>query len=229
MTKTYEEITKLRKSSALADRCYKYIIKKIKVGMSEKEVAKLMDSYMLSHGATKLAFETIVGSGVNSSMIHSTPSDKIIEYGDVVQLDFGCIVDGYCSDISRVLFMGEIKKEYKKIYDIVYKSQILGVEKIKAGMSADKADAICRDYIRKKGYDFKHALGHGVGKEVHESPVISMRNKNETIENNTVFTIEPGIYIENKFGIRIEDTCVMKKGIVIPLNKITKEIVIINN
>ena len=227
MIKSNEEIEKLKRSSELADECYYYIRDNIKVGMTEKEVAKLMDEFMLSKGATGLSFDTIVGSGVNSSLIHSTPSDRVIEFGDVVQLDFGCILDGFCSDCSRVFFMGEVKEEYKNIYDIVYEAQLKGINETKVGMTAKEVDAICRDYIIEKGYNFNHAVGHGVGIEVHEEPTISLKNEKDIIENNLVFTIEPGIYLENKFGIRIEDTCVMKDGVVIPLNKTPKEIVVI--
>ncbi len=226
--KSEEEIEKLIKASILADKCYNYICETIKVGMTEIEVAKLIDEFFLSNGASALAFDTIVGSGVNSSIIHSTPSDKIIEHGDIVQLDFGCVLDGYCSDCSRVLFMDEVKEEYKKIYDIVLEAQLVGINNTKVGMRSSQVDSICRDIIKSHGYDFKHAVGHGVGKEVHEDPVISPKNENDVIENDTVFTIEPGIYLENQFGIRIEDTCLMKNGVLIPLNKTSKEIRVIS-
>ena len=228
MIKTDEEIEKLAKASKLADDCYYYIKELIKVGMTEIEVAKLMDDYMLSHGATALSFETIVGSGPNSGLIHSTPTDRKIEFGDIVQLDFGCIVDEYCSDCSRVFFMGEVKEEYKKIYDIVYRAQIEGIEKTEIGMTAKEVDAISREIIKAEGYDFKHAVGHGVGKEVHEDPTISPKNEKDIISDNMVITIEPGIYFEGEFGIRIEDTCVMKYGKLTPLNNTPKTITIIN-
>ena len=229
MVKTNEEIEKLKKASELADDCYNYIVKQIRIGMTEKEVASLIDNYFLDHGASKVSFETIVGSGPNSGTIHSTPTDRVINYEDVVQLDFGCVLDGYCSDCSRVLFMGKVKPKYKEIYDIVYEAQIAGVEKTKVGMKACEVDAISRDIIKSHGYDFNHAVGHGVGVEVHEDPTISPKNENDIIENNMVITIEPGIYFENEFGIRIEDTCVVVDGKLEPLNKTTKEIVVINN
>ncbi|MBO5142491.1 MAG: aminopeptidase P family protein [Clostridia bacterium] len=227
MVKSKEEIEKLRKAALLADECFEYICNTIKIGMSEKEIASLMDSYMLSNGATGLSFETIVGSGVNSAQIHSTPTDRKIEYGDIILLDFGCIVDKYCSDISRTIFIGEIKKEYKEIYDIVLKSQLTGIEKIEPGMTAKNADLICRNVIKDAGYDFNHAVGHGVGTEVHEEPVISPKREDVVLQNDMVFTIEPGIYMENKFGVRIEDTVVLNNGRVEPLNKASKEIIII--
>lgn len=227
MIKTEEEINKLKKASRLADACFEYICNTIKIGMTEKEIAKLMDDYMLSNGAISLAFETIVGSGENSSQIHSTPTDRKIEFGDIILLDFGCVVEEYCSDISRTIFVGEIKEEYKEIYDIVLDSQIKGVSQITCGKTAKEADLMCRNVILEKGYNFNHALGHGVGKEVHEKPVISPKNEEDVLQNNMVFTIEPGIYLEKRFGVRIEDTVLLDDGKVIPLNKASKEIIIV--
>ena len=227
MKKTEEEIKKLEMASKIADDCFEYVCNNIKVGMTEIEVAQMMDTFMFENGAESLSFETIVGSGINSAQIHSTPTDKKIESGDIVLLDFGCKYQGYCSDISRTIFMERITEEYKKIYDIVLEAQLVATEKIVAGMLSCEADALSRDVIKNKGYDFAHALGHGVGKEVHESPVISPKNDRDIIENNMVFTIEPGIYLENKFGVRIEDTVFLENGKVRSLNKVTKDIIII--
>lgn len=226
MIKTDDEIDKLKKASKLADECFEYICSKIKIGMTELEIAKEMDEYMLSNGATSLSFDTIVGSGKNSSFIHSTPTNKKIEYGDIILLDFGCVVDGYCSDISRTIFVGEVKEEYKEIYNIVLEAQLAGVNNITAGITASKADSISRDVIKKRGYDFDHALGHGVGKEVHKDPVISPKRE-DILENKMVFTIEPGIYLEDKFGVRIEDTVMLLDDKVVTLNKASKDIIVI--
>lgn len=223
---TNEEIEKLRKASELGDRCFEYICNKIKIGMTEKEIAKYMDEYMISHGASGLSFDTIVGSGTNSSQIHSVPTDRSIEYGDIILLDFGCVLDGYCSDTSRTVFVGEIKEEYKKIYNIVLEAQLKAIREIKNGMTCKEIDAISRDYIKSFGYDFNHALGHCVGKKVHEEPVISPKREDK-IENEMVFTIEPGIYIENNFGVRIEDTVLIRNGTVETLSKASKEIIIL--
>jgi Xaa-Pro aminopeptidase len=226
-TKTKDEINKLIKSSKLADDCFKYICKNIEIGMTEKQIAKKMDTYMLTHGATSLAFDTIVGSGPKSSQIHSKPGTRKIADGDIIQLDFGCIVDGYCSDTSRVLFINRVLPEYKKIYDIVLKAHSMCAKMTKPNMKASDVDLTAREYIKSFGYDFKHALGHGVGKEVHEAPIVSPKNTKEKIKNNVVFTIEPGIYIKGKFGIRIEDTVVMENGKVVSLNHTSKNITII--
>lgn len=156
--KTNEEIEKLIASSKLADDCYDYICGEIKVGMTEIEIANKMKEYFLSHGASGLSFDTIVGSGVNSSQIHSTPTDRKVEYGDLVQLDFGCILDDYCSDCSRVLFIGEVKPQFKYIYDIVYEAQLAGINNFKVGMKSSEVDGLSRDIILAKGFEFKHAV-----------------------------------------------------------------------
>jgi len=227
LIKSNDEIEKLKKASALADACFEYICNTIEVGMTEIEIAKLMDNYMLSNGATGLAFETIVGSGINSAQIHSTPTERKIEYGDIILLDFGCIVDEYCSDISRTIFVGELREEYKEIYDIVLKAQLTGVEKITSNITCKEADLICRQIIKEKGYDFNHAVGHGIGREVHENPVISPKKDDTLLQDNMAFTIEPGIYLDGKFGVRIEDTVILNNGKVETLNKVSKEVTII--
>lgn len=227
MTKSKEEIEKLRMAADMADDCFGYICYAIKVGMTEKEVAAMVEDFMLSNGATALAFDTIVGSGENSAKIHSTPTDRKIEYGDIVLLDFGCVLEGYCSDLSRTIFMGEVKEEYKEIYNTVLASQLAGIEKITDNMSAKEADAICRDVIKEKGYDFDHALGHGIGTVVHEAPVISQKSEDVMLENDMVFTIEPGIYLEGKFGVRIEDAVLLEDGKIESLSHANKGFVVI--
>lgn len=227
MKKTEEEIKKLEIASKIADDCFEYICQNIKIGMTEKEIAQMMESFMFDNGAEALAFETIVGSGLNSVQIHSTPTDKKIESEDIILLDFGCKYQGYCSDISRTIFVGNITDEQKEIYNLVLEAQLTATESITAGMLCCEADALARNIIKNKGYDFAHSLGHAVGTEVHETPVVSPKNDKETLENDMVFTIEPGIYLENKFGIRIEDTVVLENGKVRALNKVTKDIIII--
>lgn len=229
MKKIAVEIEKIEIASKIADDCFEYICKKIKVGMTEIEIASLMDDFMLMHGASALSFDTIVGSGINSAQIHSMPSNRKIESGDIILLDFGCVYDGYCSDISRTIFVDSITEEQKKIYSIVLEAQRAGVKNISAGMLASEADAISRDVIKRAGFDFAHALGHGVGKEVHERPTISPKNKSDILVEGVVFTIEPGIYLDNKFGVRIEDTVVLENGRVRTLNNVTKDILIIKN
>lgn len=209
--KTNEEIENIKKACKITLACFDYIKEIIKPGMTELEIAKLMNDFMFEKGADGLAFDTIVGSGVNSSFIHSTPTDRKILENDIILLDFGCTYNGYCSDVSRTIFVGEPKEEWINIYNIVKRAYETAVSNIKAGITCKEADSIARDVIKSSGYDFAHALGHGVGKVVHDEPVISSKNEN-VLEDGTVFTIEPGIYIEGEFGVRIENTVMLKDG-----------------
>lgn len=223
---TKEEIEKLKKAAELGDECFADICTKIQIGMTEKEIAKRMEQFMFANGASKLSFDTIVGSGVNSAQIHSTPTERKVEYGDIILLDFGLVYDDYCSDTSRTIFVGEVKEEYQKIYEIVWQAQEKAIREITAGMTCRMADATARDYIKEKGFDFNHALGHGVGREVHEDPILSPKHE-EILENSMVFSIEPGIYLENQFGVRIEDTVVLREGRVETLSKAPKNIIVV--
>lgn len=226
MIKTKEEIEKLRKACELTDEGFKFICKNIKPGMSEIEIAKKLDDYMFSIGATGLAFETIVGSGINSSLIHSTPSERKIEERDIIQFDIGYVFEGYCSDMSRMIFVGEITEKQRKIYELVLKTQMNAIKNIKVGMRANEADLLGRKFILDAGFDYAHALGHGIGREVHEELILSP--KRETVlEKDMVFTIEPGIYIKNEFGIRIEDTVLLTEEGIITLTNSSKEIIVI--
>lgn len=226
MIKTKEEIEKLKNASMLTDKGFEYICKIIKPGMTEKEIAKKLDDYMFSLGATGLAFDTIVGSGENSAQIHSTPSDRVIKDKDIILLDFGYVVDGYCSDMSRTIFVGAISEKQKEFYDLVYETQMNAIKNIKVGMTAKEADMLGRKFILDKGLDYAHALGHGIGTEVHEELVLSPK-RDTILEENMVFTIEPGIYLENEFGIRIEDVVLLTQNGVVTLSNAPKEIIVI--
>ena len=224
--KTNDEIEKLRYASKLTDMGFEYICSKIKPGMTEIEIAEMLDQYMFSLGASATAFDTIVGSGKNSAQIHSVPTDRKIEEQDIILMDFGYVVDGYCSDMSRTIFVGGITEKQEQIYDLVLKTQLNAIDKIMAGMTAMEADREGRKLINDAGYDYAHALGHGIGEIVHEDLIISPK-KDTVLEKNMVFTIEPGIYIENEFGIRIEDVVLLTDKGVEPLAKATKQIIII--
>ena len=226
MIKTLEEIEKLKFASELTDKGFKYICEIIKPGMTEKEIAQKLDDYMFSLGATSTAFETIVGSGINSAQIHSTPGDRKIQEKDIILLDFGYIIDEYCSDMSRTIFVGEATEKQKEYYELIYQTQLNAIQNIKIGMTAKEADLLGRKAILDKGLDYAHALGHGIGKEVHEELVLSP--KRETIlEKDMVFTIEPGIYLENEFGIRIEDVVWLTDDGIVTLSNAPKNIIVI--
>lgn len=210
MIKTKEEIEKLKRAQELTAEGFEFICTKIRPGMTEIQIANMLDEYMFSIGASATAFDTIVGSGPNSAKIHSTPGYRKIKEKDIILLDFGYVVDGYCSDMSRTIFVGEVSDKQKEIYTLVYKANQNAIKNIKPGMKANEADLEGRKNILDAGFDYAHALGHGVGQEVHEEPVISPK-RDTTLEENMVFTIEPGIYIENEFGVRIEDMVVLTK------------------
>lgn len=225
--KTKEEIQKLKNAAILGDRCFEHICKFIKVGMTEIEVAKEMYDFFMKNGSTGLSFDTIVGVGENSAFIHSTPTDKKIKNNDIILLDFGCILDGYCGDTSRTIFMGSATDKQINIYNLVKEAHDNAIKNVKIGDLASTADEYGRKNIKDAGYDYAHSLGHGVGTEVHENPVISYRNSDTVLEENMVFTIEPGIYLENEFGVRIEDTGLLTVNGFEPFSKSSTEIIIL--
>lgn len=208
MVKTKEEIDKLRKAAELGEVCFKNVCNKIKPGMTEKDISTIVYDFFVKNGAEGLSFDTIIGSGVNSAQIHSTPTERKIQENDIIQFDMGCILDGYCSDMSRIVFIGTPTEKQVEIYNLVYKTYENAIKNIRVGMTAKEADEYGRLPIKEFGYDYAHALGHGVGCEVHEMPVLSPKREDK-LEENMVFSIEPGIYLENEFGIRIEDVGVL--------------------
>jgi len=194
---------------------FQAVLPLIKIGVTELEIAAELEYQMRKRGGEGTSFETIVVSGHKSSMPHGKPSDKKIESGDFVTMDFGCMYQGYCSDMTRTVAVGKISDEQRKIYDTVKHAQEAGLSAIRAGVAGMDADKIARQVIADAGYGayFGHSLGHGVGLLIHELPNLSPRS--ETIlQPNMVVTCEPGIYIPNLGGVRIEDmVCVRQDGI----------------
>ena len=215
-TKQEFEIQKLQKAADIAALTIEWIKTQKLIGKSEKEVATMISIHMLEMGAEKNSFDPIVASGKNGSIPHHQNSDKLIEDGDMLTLDIGCIYEGYCSDITRSFIVGDFKKanpEILEIYEIVKNAQQLGIDKAKQGMTGHEIDQIVRGYIDNTKYKdyFTHSTGHGVGIEVHEYPYIS-KNYQDIVGNYSVFTIEPGIYVPDVGGVRIEDTVYFKNG-----------------
>lgn len=228
MIKDEEEIAKIQKACELTDSCFNHLQKFIKIGMTEKEIAYEIENYFLRNGAESLAFETIVASGKNSSKPHAITTEKKIEKGDPITIDFGCKYQGYCSDMTRTIFAGYVPDRMKPIYDLVLKDQLQTLEDMKEG-------AIIRNLSRNVENDFKlyghslvHSLGHGVGLDIHEIPYISGKNDN-SLKENMVVTDEPGIYLPGEFGIRIEDTVLITKTGCINLTKSDKNYIIVDN
>lgn len=210
MIKTNEELELITKACNIADEAYEYILTFVKAGMTELEVKNELESYMTRLGASGPSFDTIVASGYRGALPHGVASDKVIESGDMVTLDFGAFYKGYASDITRSFGVGFVSEEMEKIYNIVLESQLKSLEGVKAGMTGQEADSIARDIISSHGYgqNFGHSLGHGFGLEVHEMPALAQ--KSETVlEPGMCITIEPGIYVDGVGGVRIEDDAVV--------------------
>ncbi|MBP0979829.1 MAG: aminopeptidase P family protein [Oscillospiraceae bacterium] len=209
--KTAHEIKKIKEAQGISDEGFDYIINYIKPGVSERQIATELERQLLFLGSEGKSFDFIVVSGQRSAIPHGKPSEKKIERGDFVTLDFGVKVDGYCSDMTRTVVVGEADDQQKEIYNIVLGAQELAIKNIKPGVSAKELDKIAREYIKSFGYEkfFVHALGHGVGLNIHEYPRLSPRS-DDIIKSGSVLTIEPGIYIPEKFGVRIEDLILVK-------------------
>ncbi|MBP2031464.1 Xaa-Pro aminopeptidase/Xaa-Pro dipeptidase [Clostridium algifaecis] len=211
IVKDEEELKLIRNSAEIADKAFSHMLQYIKAGMSEREIGIELEFYMKKLGASGLSFPSIVASGVRSSLPHGEATDKIVNKGEFLTMDFGCIYKEYCSDMTRTIVIGKPSDKMIEIYNIVLKAQKTALKEYKTGKSAAEVDSIARDYITKNGYGkyFGHSLGHGVGRQIHESPVIGYRNTNE-LKKNMVVTDEPGIYLPDFGGVRIEDLLVVK-------------------
>lgn len=228
MIKDDFEIKQIQKAADIVDETYEHILKWVKPGMTENEVNNEMEMFMRSKGATCSSFDTIVASGHRGALPHGVASNKVIEEGDMITLDFGALYEGYVSDITRTFAIGEPKEEMKKIYNIVLESQLAALEQIKPGMTGKEADSIARDIISSYGYgeQFGHSLGHGIGLEVHEGPALSQKS-DIVLEENMCVTLEPGIYVEGLGGVRIEDDVLVTKNGLQRFTKSTKDLIIL--
>jgi len=204
--KNEKEIESIKKAAEIADNAFSFILDKIEPGKTEKDIALMLEFFMLKSGADGIAFDTICASGVRSAMPHGVASDKVIEKGDFVTLDFGCKYEGYCSDMTRTVVCGKATSEQKKIYNTVLTAQKAAISAVKPTADNSSIDKIARDIIEDAGYgkNFGHALGHSLGLNVHESPALSRRSTDK-LKSGILMTVEPGIYIENFGGVRIED------------------------
>ncbi len=210
--KDSSEIDKIRKSAVIAVRGFHYTKQTVRSGMTEREVQGRLEYYTKSIGSEKPAFELIIAAGSRASMPHCMSNETKIK--DMLLVDMGCVWEGYHSDLTRPLFLGRMTPLQKKVNGIVWDAQRAGIRKAGPGVKASDVDAACRDYIRKKGYAkyFGHGTGHGVGLEIHEDPGVGPRSKT-VLKPGMVITVEPGIYLPGKFGVRIEDmVLITEKG-----------------
>ena len=204
--KTQDELKKIKAALSIADAAFSHIAKFIKRGMTENEVAAEIEYFMRKNGAAKTSFDTICASGAMSALPHHQASGKPLCEGDFLVMDYGCVFEGYCSDITRTVVIGKASSRHREIYETVLKAQLAAEKNLRAGLAARDADKAARDIIENAGFgkNFSHSLGHGVGIEIHELPNLSPKSP-LTLSHGDVVTIEPGIYIEGFGGVRIED------------------------
>ncbi len=221
------EIARIEAACNVADKALEMASSLFRPGISELDFATELDYNIRLMGASANSFESIVASGPNGALPHAKPTARKFVQGDLVVCDFGAIVDGYCSDMTRTVAIGKPSSELLKIYNIVKEAQELGANAVKSRVSTTKVDRACRDYIGQKGYKeyFTHSTGHGVGLDIHELPWVASSFSTKLVENMIV-TVEPGIYLEGLGGVRIEDTLVVTASGGKILTKATKELMI---
>ena len=225
MVKDEEELENIKKACEITDQCFSYLRKFIKPGISEKQIAKEIEDYF-NKNADGLAFDTIVASGENSSMPHAVPTNRKIQSQDIITIDMGCKVNGYCSDMTRTIFVGNISEKMKKVYELVLKNQLQVHNEYKEGANTRLLTKMVENDFKLNGFDLIHSLGHGVGMQIHEPPYINEKSE-AILKENMVVTNEPGIYIPGEFGVRIEDTIQITKIGCINLTKSEKNYIII--
>ena len=228
-SKDEEEIARLVAAQKIAEGALAQLLKEIRVGMTEKEIAARLQYLMVSAGAEKLSFDTIVASGPNSSMPHAVPTERKIQKGDFITIDFGCVYGGYCSDMTRTFAIGEVSDEMRRVYNIVLEAQKAGIAAARAGISGKDIDGAAREVIEKAGYGkyFGHSFGHSLGIDIHESPNASPANE-EPMPVGAVISAEPGIYLPSKFGVRIEDVLVLHEDGCRNITAFPKELLVID-
>lgn len=225
MLKTPEEIQYMKKAAEITDKTFSYITKVIKPGMTELEVANEIDYFSKKNGSEGAAFETIVASGKRTALPHAHASEKIIKKNELMMLDFGCIVNGYYSDMTRTFALGEVSQQIKDSYNLLLQCQKYVIENLKLGLTLSEIDQNARKYLKKYNQEqyFTHGLGHGIGLSCHEYPYLNETSKT-ILQANMTFAIEPGIYYKNQYGIRIEDDVYLnQQGKINVLTKSNKE------
>lgn len=204
--KSAEELARIQKAEEIGDQAFAYILGRIRPGMTEVEIALELEVFMRENGAEGLSFDTIVASGIHSAMPHAIPGQKKVAFGEFITMDFGCIYEGYCSDMTRTIVLGKATDRQKELYEIVLEAQECALEGIRPGVTGKWVDGLARDRIVKAGYGayFGHGLGHSLGLYIHEEPRLSPKEE-RVLKAGMVETVEPGIYLPGVGGVRIED------------------------
>lgn len=213
MIKDDKELATIRKACSISDRAFTDVLDFIKPGQTtELQVANFLDFRMREYGASGTSFESIIASGYRSAMPHGVASEKVIQSGETLTMDFGCYYNHYVSDMTRTIHIGDTTDEEREIYDVVLRSNQALIDAAKAGMTRRDYDKVARDVIVEAGYGahFAHGIGHGIGLDIHEIPYFG--NSDETIEAGMVLTDEPGVYLADKYGVRIEDDIIITEN-----------------
>ncbi|MDQ3403141.1 MAG: aminopeptidase P family protein [Actinomycetota bacterium] len=230
LVKDDTEVEALRMACAAADRALADLIENggLRAGRTELEVARELEGRMLDHGAAGRAFESIVATGANSAIPHHRPTDAALRVGDFIKLDFGALVDGYHSDMTRTLVLGEPADWQRELYDLVVDAQAAGRAALRPGAGVREVDAAAREVIERagRGEEFLHGLGHGVGLEIHEAPALSKTGEG-TLSAGMAVTVEPGVYLSGRGGVRIEDTLVVRDGAPELLTLTTRQLTVV--
>lgn len=226
--KNEAEVAKIIKAQRIAERAFDYILGFISTDKTEKEIALELEYFMLKNGADGLSFETICVSGKNSSLPHGVPTDKKIEKGDFITMDYGATTEFYHSDMTRTVAVGEVSSKQAEVYETVLKAQLAGLEAVRAGVNCRDVDAVSRKIISDAGYGeyFGHGLGHGVGVEIHELPTLNPTSK-AVLEEGHIVTVEPGIYLPSEFGVRIEDMALVTADGYTNLTECEKKLIVL--
>lgn len=221
------EISLIAKAEEIGDKAFHKLLSYAKEGMTEREIALFLEFEMKKLGASSISFDTIVASGVRGALPHGVATDKKISKGELVTVDFGCVYNGYCSDMTRTFAVGDISDELGKIYETALLAQTTSLNMIKEGVKASDVHMNAYNIIQEKYPDsFGHGLGHGLGLDIHESPNLSPRNE-KTLKSGNVVTVEPGIYISGLGGVRIEDVALVTDNGCINLTKSPKNLIFI--
>lgn len=224
------ELNYIKKACEITDKAFNSLLPRIKEGATENDIAAELEYLMRKNGASGTSFATIVAFGENSSVPHHETGARKLKHGDVILIDFGCKYGGYCSDCTRTFLYGDDKKhgDFIKTYEQVLTAHMLVKEQVTDGFTCRQADAVARDYLKKHGLDkyFTHSLGHGIGINIHEYPTLSP-NSDAVLKDGMVFSDEPGVYFEGKFGIRIEDTVTLKDGKILSLTNSDKKLTVL--
>lgn len=225
--KTADEMEKICQAQALTEEAFAHILNFIREGVTEREIALELEFYIRRRGAQRMAFDTIAVSGANGSLPHGIPTDKPVCRGELITMDFGAVVDGYHSDMTRTVALGEVTDEQRYLYNTVLRAQEASLKTLRAGVTCVEGDAAARRVIEAAGYGdcFGHGTGHGVGLEIHERPRLSPRAGETVLRAGQVVTVEPGIYLAGRCGVRIEDmVCITEDGCR-NLTRATKELI----